>query len=148
MFCTNCGGQIPEGSGFCPGCGAKAGGSAPGATTPYTPTASRMLLVNIDYIPGKQLTVLGLVKGNSAQARNAGKDLMAGFKNIVGGEISGYSEMTASARDIALQRMQEQAAAMGADAILNIRYDSASLAVQGIAEVMVYGTAVKINEEF
>ncbi len=72
---------------------------------------------------------------------------MAGFKNMVGGEIAGYTEMTSTARQIALTRMQEEARGLGADAVINIRYDSASLAVQGIAEVMVYGTAVKIVEE-
>lgn len=163
MFCTNCGAKVDDGSVFCPNCGAKVGGgmqneavqsapvqSVPVSSVPVQPMrqmASPMMLLNIDYIPGKKISVLGLVKGNSAQARNVGKDLMAGFKNMVGGEISGYSDMTSAARQIALGRMQDEARALGADAIINIRYDSASLAVQGIAEVLVYGTAVKVVEE-
>lgn len=160
MFCTNCGTQINDGSLFCPNCGAALGNRM--ANTPAQPTSVQvqsvpfqstmgqnppMLLLNIDYIPGKRFKVLGLVKGNSAQSRNVGKDLMAGFKNLVGGEVEGYSEMTSAARQVALESMMSSARTLGADAIINIRYDSASLAIQGIAEVMVYGTAVKISDE-
>ena len=148
MFCTNCGNQVNDGSMFCPNCGAKIGNGIPNMQTqPMMEKKPSLLLLNIDHIPGKKLEVLGLVKGNSAQSRNVGKDLMAGIKNMVGGEVSGYSEMTNMARQIALMHMQDEARALGADAVINIRYDSASLAIQGIAEVMVYGTAVKIAEE-
>lgn len=148
MFCTNCGSQMSDASAFCPSCGAKIGGGASGTpvSTSSAPSQS-ILLLNMDYIPDKKISVLGLVKGNSAQSRNAGKDLMAGFKNMVGGEISGYSEMTATARELSLTRLKEAASALGADAVLNIRFTSASLSVQGIAEVAAYGTAVKIIEE-
>ena len=152
MFCQNCGGKISDGSAFCPNCGARAEGNnqTAGQASPEQPAGQKgasMLLLNIDHIPDKKVRALGLVKGNSAQSRNAGKDLMAGFKNMVGGEIAGYTEMTSTARQIALTRMQEEARGLGADAVINIRYDSASLAVQGIAEVMVDGTGMKSVEE-
>ncbi len=159
MFCTNCGAQIADGSVFCPNCGAALGNRmvgmpgqpspVPVQTMPVQPMMQQMapmMLLNIDYIPGKQIQVLGLVKGNSAQSRNVGKDFMAGLKNMVGGEVKGYSEMTSTARQVAMENMMMEARQLGADAIVNIRYDSASLAIQGIAEVMVYGTAVKVLE--
>lgn len=102
-----------------------------------------MLLLNIDYIPGKEITeALGIVKGSVVTSKHLGKDFMAGMKTIVGGEIESYTEMLDDARKIATKRMVDEAAAMGADAIINIRYTSSSL-MQSAAEVTAYGTAVK-----
>ncbi|MCI8984467.1 MAG: YbjQ family protein [Lachnospiraceae bacterium] len=101
-----------------------------------------MLLVNTDYISGKELETLGVVKGNIVQTKNFGKDFMAGIKTLVGGEITQYTEMLNQARQIAVKRMVDEAQAMGADAIVNVRYASASV-MQGAAEVIAYGTAVK-----
>ena len=101
-----------------------------------------MKLVNIGYIPGKELEVLEIVKGSVVQSKNFGKDFMAGMKTLVGGEIVGYTELLTEARQIATKRMVDEAEALGADAIINIRYGSSSL-MQGAAEVIVYGTAVK-----
>lgn len=101
-----------------------------------------MLLVNIDYIPGKELEVLGIVKGAVVYSRNLGKDFMAGMKTLVGGEIEGYTEMINTARQIASKRMVDEAEALGADAVINMRYGSSSV-MQGAAEVIAYGTAVK-----
>ena len=103
-----------------------------------------MLLVNIDYIPGKELEVLGLVKGTVVQSKNFGKDFMAGMKTLVGGEITGYTEMLNEARQIAMKRMVDDAEAMGADAVINIRYGSSAV-MQGAAEVIAYGTAVRFK---
>ena len=101
-----------------------------------------MLLVNIDYSPGKELEILGLVKGTVVQSKNFGKDFMAGMKTLVGGEIVSYTEMLNEARQIATKRMVDEAEALGADAVINIRYGSSSV-MQGAAEIVVYGTAVK-----
>ena len=101
-----------------------------------------MKLVNIDYIPGKELEVLEIVKGTVVQSKNFGKDFMAGMKTLVGGEIVGYTEMLNEARQIAVKRMVDEAQALGADTIINIRYGSSSV-MQGSAEVIAYGTAVK-----
>ena len=101
-----------------------------------------MLLANTDYISRKELETLGVVKGNIVQTKNFGKDFMAGIKTLVGGEITQYTEMLNQARQIAVKRMVDEAQAMGADAIVNVRYASASV-MQGAAEVIAYGTAVK-----
>ncbi|MEA5039921.1 MAG: YbjQ family protein [Clostridiaceae bacterium] len=101
-----------------------------------------MLLVNIDYIPGKSFEVLGMVRGNVVQCKSFGSDFMAGMKNLVGGEVSAYTDMLNEARQLAVKRMVDQAEEMGADAIVNVRYASASV-MQGAAEVIAYGTAVK-----
>ena len=101
-----------------------------------------MILVNIEQIPGKNFEVLGLVKGSVVQSKHLGKDIMAGFKTMVGGEIKGYTEMLIEARQIATKRMVDEAESMGADAILRVMYESASI-MQGAAEVIAYGTAVK-----
>ena len=101
-----------------------------------------MLLVNIDYIPGKELEVLGIVKGTVVQSKHFGKDFMAGMKTLVGGEIVGYTEMLIEARQIATKRMVDEAEELGADAVINIRYGSSSV-MQSAAEVIAYGTAVK-----
>ena len=101
-----------------------------------------MILVNISEIPGKKFEVLGLVKGSVVQSKHMGKDIMAGFKTLVGGEIGDYTEMLTEARQIATKRMVDEAEKLGADAILKVTYASASI-MQGAAEVMAYGTAVK-----
>lgn len=101
-----------------------------------------MFIVNTDYIPGKELELLGLVKGATIQTRHMGKDIGAGLKTIVGGELKGYTEMMDSARSIATERMQQEAAKLGADAVINVRFATAAI-MQGAAEVMAYGTAVK-----
>ena len=101
-----------------------------------------MLIVNTDYVSGKNLSMLGLVKGSTVQAKHIGKDFMAGLKNIVGGEMTSYTEMMEESRKIATDRMIKEAAAMGADAVVNVRYCSSEI-TQGAAEVMAYGTAVK-----
>ena len=103
-----------------------------------------MQLVNIDHIPGKELEALGIVKGTVVQSKNFGKDFMAGMKTLVGGEITGYTEMLVEARQIATKRMVDEATAMGADAVVNIRFDSSAV-MQGAAEVIAYGTAVKLK---
>ena len=103
-----------------------------------------MLLVNIDYIPGRELEALGIVKGTVVQSKNFGKDFMAGMKTLVGGEISGYTEMLIEARQIATKRMVDEAERLGADAVVNVRYASASV-MQGAAECIAYGTAVKFT---
>ena len=103
-----------------------------------------MLLLNIDYVPGKEVEPLGLVKGTVVQSKNFGKDFMAGMKTLVGGEIVGYTEMLTEARQIATKRMVDDASALGADAILNIRFGSSAV-MQGAAEVIAYGTAVKLK---
>ena len=104
-----------------------------------------MLLLNIEYIPGKEIEALGLVRGTVVQSKNFGKDFMAGMKTLVGGEITGYTEMLIEARQIATKRMVDDAEAMGADAVVGVRYTSASI-MQGAAEITAYGTAVKIVE--
>lgn len=106
-----------------------------------------MKLVNIDYIPGFEITdTLGIVKGEVVQSKNIGKDFMAGMKTIVGGEISNYTEMISSARKIATKRMVDEATNLGADAVINIRYGSSAV-MNGAAEIIVYGTAVKTKEK-
>lgn len=101
-----------------------------------------MLLVNTDFITGKELETLGIVKGNVVQCRNVGRDFMAGIKTLVGGELKEYTEMLNQARQIAIKRMVDEAETLGADAVINIRYASSSI-MQGAAEVIAYGTAVK-----
>ena len=103
-----------------------------------------MVLVNIDYIPGKEFEVLGMAKGTVVQSKNFGKDFMAGMKTLVGGEITGYTEMLNEARQIAVKRMVDEAEALGADAVVNIRYGSSAV-MQGAAEVIAYGTAVRFK---
>ena len=103
-----------------------------------------MVLVNIDYIPGKEFEVLGMAKGTVVQSKNFGKDFMAGMKTLVGGEITSYTEMLNEARQIAVKRMVDEAEALGADAVVNIRYGSSAV-MQGAAEVIAYGTAVRFK---
>lgn len=104
-----------------------------------------MILVNTDYIAGKELEMLGMAKGSTIQSKNIGRDFTQGLKTIVGGELKAYTEMMNDARDLATKRMVEEAEKLGADAIVNIRYSSAAV-MQGAAEVMAYGTAVKFKD--
>lgn len=103
-----------------------------------------MKLVNINYIPGQEFDVLGMVKGNVVQSKNLGKDIGAGFKTLVGGELKGYTEMLQEARQIATKRMVDEAEALGADAVINVKFASSAI-MQGAAEVIAYGTAVKFK---
>ena len=104
-----------------------------------------MLLLNIDYVPNRKIEALGLVKGSVVQAKRFGKDFMSGMKNLVGGEVEAYTDLLAQARQIATKRMVDDAQAMGADAVINVRYTSSSI-MQGAAEVTAYGTAVRVVE--
>lgn len=103
-----------------------------------------MLLVTTDFIPGVQFDVLGIVVGSTVRAKHVGKDFVASFRNFVGGEVTEYTEMMREARDIATQRMIGEASRMCADAIVGVRYASSEI-MQGSAEIMAYGTAVKFN---
>lgn len=103
-----------------------------------------MILVNTDYISGKDLDMLGLVKGSTIQSKNVGKDISQGLKTLIGGELKAYNEMMNEARAIATKRMVEEATGLGADAVVNIRYSSSAI-MGGAAEVIVYGTAVKFK---
>ena len=105
-----------------------------------------MKLYNIDYIPNCEIEALGLVKGQVVQSKNIGRDFMYGMKTIVGGEIKGYSEMIEKARDVATERMIKEAEKLEADAIVNIKYGSSSV-MNGAAEILAYGTAVKIKNK-
>lgn len=171
MFCTSCGSKIDDGSAFCPVCGAKLppGGMQTGGQSVPIQQAAPMSqgapmqqgypnqamnrgtvslpLFNIDHIPGQKIKALGMVLGNSAQTRNAGKDLVAGFKNMAGGEVKEYRELAEAARQTALSRMMDMARAMGADAVVSVCFNSAAISVSGIVEVMAYGTAVKYEKE-
>lgn len=104
-----------------------------------------MIIVTTESIPGKKLEVLGLVKGSTVQSKNFGKDFMSSMKTLVGGEITAYTEMLGEARQIATGRMVKEAEGMGADAIVAMRYGSSSV-MQGAAECIAYGTAVKFVE--
>ena len=103
-----------------------------------------MLLLNIDHVPGRDMEAIGLVKGTVVQSKNFGKDFMAGMKTLVGGEITSYTDMLVEARQIATKRMVDEATAMGADAIVNIRFGSSAV-MHGAAGVIAYGTAVKLK---
>ncbi|MBQ2933393.1 MAG: YbjQ family protein [Clostridia bacterium] len=101
-----------------------------------------MILVNTDYITGKEFEMLGLVRGSTIQSKHVGKDIAQSFKTLVGGELKSYNEMMNEARALATKRMVAEAEQLGADAVVNIRYASAAV-MQGAAEVIAYGTAVK-----
>ena len=102
-----------------------------------------MIIMTVENV-GKPYEVLGLVRGSMIQSKHIGKDMMAGFKTIVGGELKGYTEMMEESREIALKRMVDQAVMLGADAIIAMRFTSSSV-MQGAAEVTAYGTAVKFK---
>lgn len=99
-------------------------------------------MVNTDFISGKNIETLALVKGSTIQSKHIGKDITQSFKTLVGGELKAYNEMMNEARALATKRMVEEAEELSADAIINVRYASSAV-MQGAAEVIVYGTAVK-----
>jgi uncharacterized protein YbjQ (UPF0145 family) len=104
-----------------------------------------MIITNTDYIAGKEIKeILGLVKGNTIQAKSIGKDIKAGFRHMAGGEIKEYTEMLAESREIALKRMKEKAEKLGADAVINVRFMTSAI-MGGAAEILAYGTAVKLK---
>jgi len=104
-----------------------------------------MIITTTEFIPNKEITeVLGLVKGNTIQAKHVGKDIIAGFRQLIGGEITEYTEMMTEAREVSLKRMIEKAEKMNADAIINVRFMT-SMVMAGAAEILVYGTAVKLK---
>ncbi len=103
-----------------------------------------MILVNTETISGKELEMLGLVKGSTIQSKNVGRDITQSFKTLVGGELKAYTDMMNDARALATKRMVAEAESLGANAIVNVRYASAAV-MQGAAEVMAYGTAVKFK---
>lgn len=103
-----------------------------------------MILVNTDYISGKELETLGLVQGSTIQSKNIGRDITQSFKTLVGGELKAYTDMMNEARALATKRMVGEAEALGADGVVNIRYASSTV-MQGAAEVIAYGTAVRFR---
>jgi uncharacterized protein YbjQ (UPF0145 family) len=104
-----------------------------------------MIIVNTESVPGHQIVhFYGVVSGNTVRAKNVGRDIAAAFKNLVGGELRGYTELLTEARDEAMQRMVSQAHAMGANAIVNVRFATSSVAA-GAAELFAYGTAVQVR---
>jgi uncharacterized protein YbjQ (UPF0145 family) len=104
-----------------------------------------MILSNVETVPGKTIVEFyGVVSGNTVRAKHLGKDIMAGFKNLVGGELKAYTELLQESRQEAQDRMVEQAKAMGANAVVNVRFATSSVA-QGAAELFAYGTAVKVQ---
>ena len=104
-----------------------------------------MLISNLETVSGKIITKhLGLVQGSSVRAKHAGRDFMAGLKNFFGGELKGYTELLQESREQAMERMQQQAQAIGANAVINVRFSTSSIA-QGAAELFVYGSAVVIE---
>ena len=104
-----------------------------------------MIITNTEKIPGKEiLEVMGIVRGSTVRARNIGRDIFAGFKNIIGGEISEYTRLQADSREQAIQRMIQDAEKINADAIICVRFSTA-MVMQGCAEIMAYGTAVKFK---
>ena len=106
-----------------------------------------MIVASTDFITNKKIVeVLGMVKGNVIQAKHIGKDIVASFRQIIGGEIKEYTEMFSEAREISLKRMIDKASEMDADAIINVRFMT-SMVMNGAAEIMVYGTAVKIKDQ-
>lgn len=104
-----------------------------------------MLITTTETIQGKEVSeTLGIARGSTVRARNVGRDIFASLKNLVGGEISEYTKLMADSRELALERMTEDAQKMGADAIINVRFTTAAI-MQGMSEILAYGTAVKLN---
>ena len=104
-----------------------------------------MIITTTETLPGQQITkVLGIARGSTVRARNIGRDIFAGLKNIVGGEIEEYTKLLAHSREQALQRMEDDARRLGADAVVNVRLTS-SMVMQGTSEIVAYGTAVKLS---
>lgn len=105
-----------------------------------------MTITNIDHVPGKKITEhYGLVMGSTVRAKHFGRDLMANLKNIVGGELTGYTELLQDARKSSIERMQAQADELGANAVVNVRFTTSSVA-QGASEILAYGTAVHVED--
>ena len=106
-----------------------------------------MIIVNTDFIVGKEITqTLGVARGSTIQAKNIGKDILAVLRNIVGGELTEYSKMLEEAREKAINRMVDDAGKMGADAVINVRFMT-SMVMAGSAEILAYGTAVKLSDK-
>ena len=103
-----------------------------------------MILVTTDYISGKEIETLGLVKGTTVQAKNIGRDITQGLQSLVGGELKAYTDLLMQSREIATKRMIDEAEKLGADAIVNVRYSTSSV-MQGASEILAYGTAVKFK---
>ena len=104
-----------------------------------------MILTNVNSVPGRKIVEhFGIVQGSTVRAKHVGRDLMASLKNLVGGELKGYTELLQESRDEALNRMGEQARQLGANAVVNIRFATSSVA-QGAAELFAYGTAVRVE---
>jgi len=104
-----------------------------------------MILTNTETVPSKEITeILGIARGSTVRARNIGRDIFAGFRNIVGGEINEYTKLQAESREEAIQRMTADAKRLGADAIVNVRF-ATSVIMQGASEILAYGTAVKLK---
>ena len=104
-----------------------------------------MLMTNLESVPGREIVRhLGLVQGSTVRAKNVGRDIMAGLKNLVGGELKGYTELLQESRQEAVDRLEQQAQAVGANAVLNVRFTTSSVA-QGAAEMLAYGTAVVLD---
>ena len=105
---------------------------------------NNMIITSIETVPGKEIAEsLGVVRGSTVRARNIGRDIFAGLKNIVGGEVSEYTKLMAQSREEALYRMKEDARKLGADAVVNVRFTTSAI-MQGMAEILAYGTAVKL----
>ena len=104
-----------------------------------------MIITNTDFVTGKEIKeMIGLVKGNTIQAKSIGKDIKAGFRHMVGGEIKEYTQMLAESREIAMKRMIDKAEKRGAEAVINVRFMTSSI-MGGAAEILAYGTAVKLK---
>lgn len=111
-------------------------------SNPFDEKSTGLTISNLEILPGKRVkTHLGVVQGSTVRAKHAGKDLLAGLKNIVGGELKSYTELLQEAREEATERMVQQAKSVGANAILNVRYTTTSITM-GAAEILAYGTAV------
>ena len=105
-----------------------------------------MIITTTDFVPKKNVKeILGVVRGSTIRAKHIGRDIMAGLKHLVGGELKGYTEMISEARDQAIERMKAEAEELGADGIINVRLVTAEV-MQGAAEVLAYGTAVKFGK--
>lgn len=105
----------------------------------------RMIITTTDFIPNKEITeLLGVARGSTVRARSVGRDIFAGLKNIIGGEINEYTKLQAQSPEQAMQRMQQDAEKLGADAVINVRLTT-SMVMQGAAEILAYGTAVKFK---
>ena len=104
-----------------------------------------MIITTLEYVPGKNITKhLGLVQGSTVRAKHVGKDIMAGIKNVFGGELKAYTELLQESREEAIERMNQQAQATGANAVLNVRFSTSSIS-QGASEIFTYGTAVVLD---